>query len=150
MTEESADHERVVVGFDSSPASVRALRWALRHAARTGAAVVAVRAWELPSGYGYGSGLGDGEDPAAVAERDLARGVADAVTEEPGVPVEARVVEGHPARVLIDRAAGADLLVLGNRGRGAFAEALLGSVSNYCVHHARCPVVVVRPTDGRA
>ena len=138
----------MVVGFDGSPPSVRALRWALRHAVRTGAAVVAVRAWEVPAGYGYGSGLGDDEDVAAVAERDRARGVADAIAEEPEVPVEARVVEGHPARVLIDQAEGTGLLVLGNRGRGAFAEALLGSVSNYCVHHARYPVVVVRPAGG--
>jgi nucleotide-binding universal stress UspA family protein len=55
-----------------------------------------------------------------------------------------QVTEGNPAQVLLDAARGADLLVVGSRGHGGFAEALLGSVSQHCVHHARCPVVVIR------
>jgi nucleotide-binding universal stress UspA family protein len=54
------------------------------------------------------------------------------------------VVNGHPAQALIDAANGADLLVVGSRGHGTFAEALLGSVSQHCVHHAPCPVLIVR------
>lgn len=54
------------------------------------------------------------------------------------------VVEGHPAEALLDAADGADLLVVGSRGRGGFASALLGSVSQHVTHHARCPVVVIR------
>jgi nucleotide-binding universal stress UspA family protein len=60
------------------------------------------------------------------------------------VPIETRVVHGFPTRVLPRMAADTDLLVVGSRGRGAVAEALLGSVSHGCVHHAPCPVVVVR------
>jgi nucleotide-binding universal stress UspA family protein len=48
------------------------------------------------------------------------------------------------AQVLLDASAGADLLVVGSRGHGGFVEALLGSVSQHMVHHAACPVVVVR------
>ncbi|RCW39632.1 universal stress protein family protein [Halopolyspora algeriensis] len=44
-----------------------------------------------------------------------------------------------------DTSEDADLLVVGNRGHGTFTRALLGSVSQYCMHHAPCPVVVVRP-----
>jgi nucleotide-binding universal stress UspA family protein len=58
--------------------------------------------------------------------------------------VRARVVEGNAAQVLLDASDGADLLVVGSRGHGGFTEALLGSVSQHCVHHARCPVVVIR------
>ncbi len=58
--------------------------------------------------------------------------------------MRARVVEGNPAQVLLDAADGADLLVLGSRGHAGFTEALLGSVSQHCVHHAPCPVVVIR------
>jgi nucleotide-binding universal stress UspA family protein len=53
-------------------------------------------------------------------------------------------VEGNPAQVLLDASAGADLLVVGSRGHGGFASALLGSVSQHCVHHADCPVVIIR------
>jgi len=53
-------------------------------------------------------------------------------------------VQGHPARVLLDASAGAELLVIGSRGHGGFVEAMLGSVGQHCVHHATCPVVVIR------
>ena len=54
------------------------------------------------------------------------------------------VREGNAAQVLLDAAQGADLLVVGSRGHGGFTEALLGSVSQHCVHHAQCPIVIVR------
>ena len=66
------------------------------------------------------------------------------------VSMRSHVVEGNPARVLLDAVAGADLLVVGSRGHGGFAEALLGSVSQHCVQHAGCPVVVIRSQTGTA
>ncbi len=63
---------------------------------------------------------------------------------EAGVTVTGEVTEGHPAEVLLKAAAGTDLLVVGSRGHGGFAGMLLGSVSSHAVHHARCPVLVVR------
>ena len=56
-----------------------------------------------------------------------------------------RVVEGHPAQVLIDAADGATLLVVGRRGHGGVVGLLLGSVARACTEHAPCPVVVVPP-----
>ena len=62
----------------------------------------------------------------------------------PDIVVHQLVQRGHPAAVLIEQAKGADLLVVGSHGRGGFIGALLGSVSQHSVHHATCPVVVVR------
>jgi nucleotide-binding universal stress UspA family protein len=74
--------------------------------------------------------------------------VADAIAEvsSPGEPVKIRskVVPGNAAQVLLDASAGAELLVVGSRGHGGFVEALLGSVGQHYVHHAVCPVVVIR------
>jgi nucleotide-binding universal stress UspA family protein len=139
---------RIVAGVDGSPSSLSALRWAVRQAGLTGAAVEAVLAWQYPvaiGGYGWApTGLDSGFDFKENAEKVLAGAISSAVNPGGGVPVRARVVEGNPARVLLDAADGADLLVLGSRGHGGFTEALLGSVSQHCVHHAHCPVVVIR------
>ena len=70
--------------------------------------------------------------------------VADDVT---GVDVDLRVLEGDTSAVLLERAKGADLLVVGSRGLGGFRGLLLGSVSQQCVQHATSPVVVV-PSPG--
>lgn len=76
----------------------------------------------------------------------MSQGLADAVgqvvDEATSVPVRQEVVEAHPATALLAAAEHADLLVVGNRGHAGLTEALLGSVSQRCVHHARCPVVV--------
>ena len=58
--------------------------------------------------------------------------------------MEAKVSYGHPAEVLIDESADADLLVVGHRGHGGFAGMHIGSVSIHCVNAAHCPVTVVR------
>jgi nucleotide-binding universal stress UspA family protein len=62
----------------------------------------------------------------------------------PGVTVKGRTVEGHPAPVLVEASRGAELLAIGSRGHGELAGVLLGSVSEHCVTHAHCPVLVLR------
>jgi nucleotide-binding universal stress UspA family protein len=83
------------------------------------------------------------EELAAGARRTLERALADAGDRTAGVDVEPVVREGAPARVLLEEADDADLLVVGSRGLGGFRGLLLGSVSQQCSHHAPCPVVVV-------
>lgn len=139
---------RIVVGVDGSPSSEQALRWGLEQAERTGAVVVAVHAWRVSASYASATLLAASDDPAAAAERWLEETVAKAVSGSPPVQVRRRVRSGHPAAVLVDAAADADLLVVGSRGRGGFAGALLGSVGQHCIHHAPCPVVVVRGAGG--
>lgn len=134
----------IVVGIDGSKASMRALEWALRQAEATGARVNAVQAWQVPPTYGTVTMVLPGSVFEKDAETSLAATVATATAAHPGVQVDQYVAEGHPAKTLMNWAKRAELLVVGSRGHGGFVGSLLGSVSQYCVQHAPCPVVVVR------
>ncbi len=137
--------QQVVVGVDGSAESVAALKWAARYAAATGARVRAVIAWHFPAAAGPAP---VGVAPHAISDevrQTMAEALGKAVAEgAPGLEVEQQVAYGHPAQVLVDQSEQADLLVVGNRGHGAFTSMMVGSVSMHCVTHAMCPVVVVR------
>ena len=139
---------RIVVGVDGSPSSMTALRWAVRQGELTGATVEAVISWQYPVNYGtYGwapISMEDGADFGEIAEKTVTEAINAVVDPTSDVRVRPMVVQGNPVQVLMDAAQGADLLVVGSRGHGGFTGALLGSVSQHCVHHAHCPVVVVR------
>lgn len=79
-----------------------------------------------------------------VARRKFDQELGEVLGDGQPVEVRRRLVPGNPADVLIDAARGAELLVVGSRGHGTFARALLGSVSERCAMHAPCPVVIVR------
>lgn len=141
--------QRIVVGLDGSEGSARAMAWALEEAALRGARVEAVWVWHVPwltSVAEVGSTITD----AAWFEDVARRGLDDAVDaalagRSTEVPVERILAQGDVTRALLDVAVGADLLVLGTRGRGGFTGLLLGSVSQQCAAHASCPVVVIPP-----
>lgn len=141
-----AQQGRIVVGVDGSPASADALSWAARQAELTGAAIEAVTSWEYPMAFGGYPAANEIDWPANA--RSVLDSALDQALGEAADPVTRTVVEGHPAKVLIDAAAGAELLVVGSRGHGGFAGLLLGSVSEYVVAHAPCPVLVVRHPAG--
>jgi nucleotide-binding universal stress UspA family protein len=135
---------RIVVGVDGSPSSREALRWAVRQAALNGSVVDAVIAWHDPASYaGYAWLIAD-TCGADLAAKTLSETVDNAIPAGSTVVVRQRVIEGHAARVLLDAAHGADLLVVGSHGRGGFTGMLLGSVSQHCAHHSPCPVVITR------
>jgi nucleotide-binding universal stress UspA family protein len=139
----------IVVGVDGSENGRRALEWALDEAALRSASLLLVHGIDLglsvAEPYGGGTML-DQLQQAAQAALAEAAALADAR----GVPSESRMETGSAAYSLIDASRGAALLVVGNRGHGGFVGLLLGSVSAACVHHAHCPVVVVRPSDDEA
>ena len=142
----------VVVGVDGSRGAEHALRWAVQEAACRGWDVTAVLAWELPTagGFGFEPLPVDVDLLAESAAQTLAHIVATVKDEAAalGVTVKGEAVHGHPRHALLERAEGADLLVLGSRGRGGFVGLLLGSVSAYCAQHASGPVAVIPlPTD---
>lgn len=133
----------VVVGVDGSVSSKDALGWAARQAGLLGGEVHAVTAWGPPPSYGVAPDYSD-VDFAAQAGKMLDEVLAETLGATSSVPVMTSVVEGHPAEVLIEASRAAALLVVGSHGRGAFTGMLLGSVSQHCIQHADCPVVVIR------
>jgi nucleotide-binding universal stress UspA family protein len=134
----------VVVGIDGSDASKDALRWAAKQAECTNGEVHAVIAWEFPPSYGFYVDYSEAEFEAQ-ARTTLEEAVTEVLGEPPSVPVVFSVVRGRPTEALIGASQSADMLVVGSRGRGAFTGMLLGSVSQHCIQHAACPVLVVRP-----
>jgi len=139
---------RIVVGVDGSPPSIAALRWAVHQAKLTGGVIDAVIAWEFPvvaGGFGWAPNKAfDGTEYSQLAAKALNEAVIQ-VNPPPDVTVNQVVTEGNPAQVLLYTAKDADLLVVGNRGHGGFVDALIGSVSVRCLHHATCPVAIIRP-----
>lgn len=138
-------HPVIIVGVDGSASSAQAVRWALEQARLTGAELHPVIAWEIPATFGYTPAFDD-VDLEAEAGKALDRVLSDVVDADSPVPVVRRVVRGHPAATLLAESHGAELLVVGSRGHGTLVGMLLGSVSQHCVQHASCPVVVVHHT----
>lgn len=138
---------RIVVGVDESPAAAEALRFACERARRTGESVTAI--------HGYFSVLAhvltfDGAE-SEVADRQLAAAeqlVKDlcraCAAEFPDVEIEPEAIPVRAGQVLVDASRAASLVVVGSRGRDAFSEMLLGSVSQHVLAHAQCPVAIVR------
>jgi nucleotide-binding universal stress UspA family protein len=134
---------RIVVGVDGSESSQQALAWAVRQGRLTGAVVQAVTAWELPYGTRFPVLMAD-VDFEQLAVKTVTDAIAKVSADADAVTIRYKVAEGNAAQVLVDASAGADLVVVGSRGHGGFVEALLGSIGQHCVHHANCPVVVIR------
>lgn len=136
----------LVVGIDDSPGGRTALRWAVAEAKRTGAAIRAVHGWQIPITPPGVPSVGPLGDPyfAGPTREELERLVA----EEGGVEVDRPKItlvtlSMSAPELLIAEGKSAALLVVGARGRGGFLGLLLGSVSQHCLHHSPCPLVIV-------
>ena len=141
--QQRSDSHRIVVGIDGSPGSRQALRWAQDEARVRGCTLTAVIAWS-PTPMAVGGGLPPRIPdlaPDASAREVLDLTVDEVLGDDPAV--ERRVEHGAPAKVLVDLSGEADLVVVGGRGRGGFASAVLGSVSQQVAQHSHCPVVVL-------
>lgn len=144
MTDTGMTRPLVLVGVDGSDEGAKAVAWAADYAIATGGSLELLIAWHWPPSYGYPMPI-PGYDPEGAA-----RGVLEKAAAEVSLPPErlrTTVVGGAPAGQLVTASERADLLVVGSRGHGGFSGLLLGSVGTHCVHHAHCPVVVVRPAD---
>jgi nucleotide-binding universal stress UspA family protein len=136
--------ETIVVGVDGSQCSLEAFRWAIDEARRRHWEVKAVLAWDHPYSVPVSGQFSDAEWLKGQADEQLRNWLQDDLGADPDVKVCHEVQQGPPARVLLEAARDAALLVLGSRGRGGFASLLLGSVSQQCAQHAPCPVMIMR------
>lgn len=134
----------VVVGVDGSPQAAAALEVAIDEARLRHARLHVTYAYPSMGAPLTGS---TARDYYSETEHDAGLVLQKAAESAPataGLDVEWLGVPGNPAEVLIEASKGASLLVVGSRGLGGFMGLLMGSVSSQCVHHAHCPVLVVR------
>ena len=145
----TSDTHVALVAFDGSPSSIAALNWAAKHAALLGLEIEVVNVWEYAespldmAGVGFGTSAYVGEsDPKIWSDQILKSGVG--LVYGPGADqVKTTSVEGSVVRTLVELSKGAELLVMGSRGHGKFADLILGSVSESCSAKSKCPVVIV-------
>ncbi len=139
----------IVVGVDGSASSLEALDWAVKHAALEHAALTVLAVHEVAASAWTGNPIVYPEDRPAEqqAQQAAQEAVNKAISDNGGAAPESvtvRGVSGTAAQLLIEASDGADLVVVGSRGAGGFADLLTGSTSSKVVNHAACPVVVVR------
>lgn len=135
-------HLPILAGVDGSDASVAALRFAGTLADAVHAPLRAVIVWDHPD-FGAACGSAAGA-PDLEAQQLLFRAITQAFGDSPPSALRADVVRGLAAPTLIDESRHARMLVVGARGAGGCWRLLLGSVSEACARHARCPVLVLR------
>jgi nucleotide-binding universal stress UspA family protein len=135
---------RIVVGVDGSEHSNAALKWALAEAQEHSGMVTAVLAWQVP--FVSFPGAFDREELEQAYKQFLIETVS-AIAPTPAVPLETLVAEGDPTESMVEASKGANLLVMGIRGRSRFAGLLLGAVSQAVAANAHCPVVLVKQSD---
>lgn len=138
---------RIVVGVNVSQRSAAALRWAAAEARMRRSDLVAVYGWQVASEPPPAEHNSGGAAPLRAYREAVKSRIEEFVADVVGVEGARQVVvdtpHRTPVRALLGAARRADLLVLGSPGRGRVAAAVLGSVTEQCVHHAPCPVVVV-------
>src|ERR1700712_1166058 len=133
----------VIVGVDGSRSSLTALRWGARQSELTGCPLRGVTAWHWPAAYGRAPST-IAADLRADTTEVLSAAADQLLAEFPDVVLEQLVAEGHPAEVLVEQSWDASLLVVGDRGRSAVVDMVLGSVATHCIRQAACPVAVLR------
>ena len=145
MTEAFGSRGRVVVGVDGSPESITALRYARKLADALGHDVEAVGAWQIHTTFEqYAPTNWDPEmDARAVVDDALKEAFGD----ELPAGLTVRMEMGVPTQILINASEGAEMIVVGTRGRGGFKGMVLGSVSSSVASHAKCPVVIAHGAE---
>lgn len=144
-------HGRVVVGYDGSDHAQAAMAYAVEQARARRSELHVVSAWQVPMPAPYALAYAPLIEQALEEESRAARArILPWQQSDPDVTITHEELHAHPVSALVQAARTADLVVVGSRGRGGFASAVLGSVSHGVLHHVSCPVAVVRPRGTEA
>lgn len=140
----------IVVGIDGSDGSKGALSWAANEAKLRDCLLRVAYCWQYPIYVTSEPIYMPPPDKETIIES--ARATAQRMIDEADIPslalkVSVETPQGRPGQELVAMSTDSEMLVVGSRGAGSLREMLLGSVSNYCVHHSHCPVVIVRPAE---
>jgi nucleotide-binding universal stress UspA family protein len=135
---------RVVVGVDLTPTCARAIGFAFQAARQRGIPLIALHAWTPDPPADLEAIAGSPTMAEAIARRATEKGLASWRAEYTDVLVVTELAPGDPAQALITASRGAALVVVGSRGRGHILGRVLGSVSQTVLHHAHCPIAIVR------
>ena len=122
------------------PLAFRALQYAADQAANTGSALDIVTVYNGPLGYAPFTPVVLDQEGAESVVREAIDKVHES---HPGVVIKGEVICGAAGPLLSEVSEGASALVVGTRGHGQIVGALLGSVSEYVVHHAHCTTTIV-------
>jgi nucleotide-binding universal stress UspA family protein len=140
------ERAKIVVGVDGSRAAAKALAWALDEARLRKCRLQVVHSF--PALVSYAGTTAHEYYPQVKKEAEQAFDqLLEDLPKSPDVEIERTLVSGSPAGQLVDASSGASLLVVGSRGMGGFRGLLAGSVSTQVVHHAHCPVVVIKDEE---
>ena len=134
----------VVAGVDGSDSATSALHWAVVYAKAAEAPLLAVTVWNIPTVYGWRGTWPEDFDFDANARIVLEASVSEVLGIGTDHDVTTQVVRGAPAYVLGELSRSASLVVVGSRGNGDFADLLLGSVAEFLIAPAQCPVAIIR------
>ena len=139
----------IVVAIDGSKHSPTVLEWAMKEAALQQSPLTVLTVHQVAESYWTQTAIlspGDWpeQEKSRQAAQDAVNRAASRLGDDAPASVTVRAVSGMPAQEIINASCDADLVVVGSRGGGGFARLLMGSVSTQVVHHAACPVVVVR------
>lgn len=143
MEMEMKETPGVVVGVDGSENSVQALRWAVDYARVTGKEVRVISAFAIPWTIFF-TPTATGQTYSDKARETLDSTIASAFPNGADMELNPQVIQNRPELALAVASKTADILVVGSQGHGLLPGVHIGSVANYCVQHAECPVVVVR------
>ena len=146
MSTQGEDRKRIVAGVDGSRLSLQALRKARQLAEVLGCPLEVVTVGEHAISLTPPVAT-EIWSPHTEAEEVLRDAVRDAFGDDVPPGLQRTALVGNPAKMLIEASRGAEMLVVGNRGRGGFAGLLLGSVSSTLASHASCPVLIIHRTE---